>query len=98
MRRLVLALALALVAPVAPAAHAAPALSPSVVGEPPNDGGVFRFPQGVAFSPGGARVFVGDQYSARVQAFAPDGSFQFSFGSRAVRTPPETGRLGVIGG
>jgi YVTN family beta-propeller protein len=80
--------ALALAAP--------PALTPSQVGEPANGGGVFRFPQAVAFSPGGSRVFVGDQYSGDVQAFAADGTFEFSFGSRSVRR--ETGRLGVVGG
>src|SRR3954464_9474123 len=78
------------------AGAAPPALTSSTVGEPPNAGGVFRFPQAVAFSPGGARVFVGDQYSSAVQAFAADGTFQFAFGSRAVRREP--GRLGVVGG
>src|SRR5947209_14401520 len=78
------------------AAPARAALTPSVVGEPPNGGGVFRFPQAVAFSPGGARVYVADQYSSFVQAFAPDGTFQFAFGGRAARR--EAGRLGVVGG
>jgi sugar lactone lactonase YvrE len=91
-----LALALAFcVGPTAPAT-AAPALSPSFVGEPPNGGGVFRFPQAVGFSPGGTTVFVGDQYSGVVQAFGRDGGFRFSFGLRSVRREP--GRLGVVGG
>ena len=42
---------------------AGPTLAPSVLGEPPNGGGVFRFPQAVGVSPGGSTVFVGDQYS-----------------------------------
>src|SRR3954471_11936126 len=71
-------------------------MTASDVGEPPNGGGVFRFPQAVAFSPGGSRVFVGDQYSGDVQAFAADGTYLFAFGSRAVRR--ESGRLGVVGG
>src|SRR3954471_17818000 len=71
-------------------------MTASVVGEPPNGGGVFRFPQAVAFSPGGARVFVGDQYSGVVQAFGADGAFQFACGTRAVRREP--GRLGIVGG
>ncbi|HEY5144083.1 MAG TPA: NHL repeat-containing protein [Solirubrobacteraceae bacterium] len=89
--------ALAAVAATAPSAFAAPpSLSPSVVGEPPNGGGLFRFPQGLAFTPGGGTVFVGDQYSGVVQAFAPDGTFRFAFGLRATRGEP--GRLGVVGG
>src|SRR2546423_8661738 len=97
MRRLLLPLALAVVALwVASARAAPPALTASEAGEPANGGGVFRFPQAVAFSPGGSRVFVGDQYSGNVQAFASDGTFLFSFASRAVRR--ETGRLGVVGG
>ena len=86
----------ALAVAAAPALAAPPPLSPSVVGEPPNGGGVFRFPQAVAFTPGAGTVFVGDQYSGVVQAFAPDGTPRFAFGSRATRR--ETGRLGVVGG
>src|SRR3954469_2299221 len=85
----------ALAAP--PAAHAAPTLTPSVVGEPPvAAGGVFRFPQAVAFSPGGAVVYVGDQYSGVVQSFGRDGTPRGTFGSRALRREP--GRLGTVGG
>jgi DNA-binding beta-propeller fold protein YncE len=79
----------------APAA-AAPALSASVVGESPNGGGVFRFVQAVAFSPGGATVFAADHYSGVVQAFTRTGVFRFSVGVRAARREP--GRLGVVGG
>ena len=86
----------ALAVAAAPALAAPPPLSPSVVGEPPNGGGVFRFPQAVAFTPGAGTVFVGDQYSGVVQAFAPDGTFRFAFGLRATRREP--GRLGVVGG
>ncbi len=78
------------------AAAAPPALTPAVVGEPPNGGGVFRFPQAVGFTPGGGTVFVGDQFSGVVQAFSADGAFKFAFGSRASRR--EAGRLGVVGG
>jgi DNA-binding beta-propeller fold protein YncE len=70
--------------------------SPSIVGEAPNGGGVFRFVQAVAFSPGGGLVFTGDQYSGVVQAFGRDGSFRFRVGGRASRREP--GRLGVVGG
>jgi DNA-binding beta-propeller fold protein YncE len=78
------------------AAAAPPALSASVVGEPPQGAGVFRFPQAVAVSPGGATVFVGDQNSSVVQAFAPDGTPRFSVGFHATRR--EAGRIGVVGG
>src|SRR3954447_9646042 len=80
-----------------PAAHAAPTLTPSVVGEAPvAAGGVFRFPQAVAFSPGGAVVYVGDQYSGVVQSFGRDGTPRATFGSRGIRREP--GRLGTVGG
>jgi DNA-binding beta-propeller fold protein YncE len=80
-----------------PPAHAAPALTPSVVGETPvAAGGVFRFPQAVAFSPGGGVVYVGDQYSGVIQTFSPDGTPRGAFGARAIRREP--GRLGTVGG
>src|SRR4051794_28747323 len=80
-----------------PAAHAAPALTASVVGETPvAAGSVFRFPQAVAFSPGGAVVYVADQYSGVVQTFGRDGTPRGAFGSRAIRREP--GRLGTVGG
>ena len=95
LRRLVLLLTgTALMAPAA--AAAAPALTPSVVGETPVAGGVFRFPQAVAFSPGGATVYVADQYSGVVQAFGRDGTPRGTFGARAIRREP--GRLGTVGG
>lgn len=80
----------------APGRAAGPALTASVVGEAPNGGGVFRFPQAVAFSPDGTEAFVGDQYSGQVQAFGRDGSFRLAIGARAARG--EAGRLGVVGG
>jgi DNA-binding beta-propeller fold protein YncE len=93
----VLLAAIAVLAGAAPAAAAAaPVLSPSVVGESPNGGGVFRFVQAVAFSPGGTTVFAADQYSGVVQAFGRDGTFRFNIGARAARREP--GRLGVVGG
>src|SRR3954447_4519763 len=71
-------------------------MSPSVVGEPPNGGGVFRFPQAIGVTPGGGTLFVGDEYSGVVQAFAPSGAVKFTIGYRAGRREP--GRLGVVGG
>jgi DNA-binding beta-propeller fold protein YncE len=97
LRGALLALAASAGALLAPAgAAAAPTLTPSVVGEPPQGGGVFRFPQAVAVSAGGTRVFVGDQYSSVVQAFDGQGNFLFNVGSRATRDEP--GRFGVVGG
>src|SRR3954469_15909722 len=71
-------------------------MSPSVVGEPPNGGGVFRFPQAIGVTPGGSTVFVGDEYSGMVQAFDRAGVAKFTLGYRAARR--EKGRLGVVGG
>jgi DNA-binding beta-propeller fold protein YncE len=79
-----------------PGAAAAPALTGSAVGEAPQGGGVFRFPQAVAVTPGGGTVFVGDQNSSVVQAFGADGGFKFSVGYQATRREP--GRIGVVGG
>jgi DNA-binding beta-propeller fold protein YncE len=78
------------------AATAAAAFTPSVVGEPPQGGGVFRFPQAVAVSPGGQTVFVGDQNSSVVQAFGAAGAPKFTIGFHATRGEP--GRIGVVGG
>lgn len=78
------------------AAPPAAGLTPSVVGEAPNGGGVFRFPQAVAFSPGGGNVLVGDEFGGRISVFDTAGGYQSSIGSRAVRR--EDGRLGVVGG
>ncbi len=90
-----LAIAWAHVGPATAGAAPAP-LSPSVVGEDPQGNGVFRFPQAVAVSDSGNRVFVGDQYSGVVQAFDGAGRHLFNLGSRATRDEP--GRLGVVGG
>src|SRR3954471_23840522 len=99
-RRLTRALAAALAAcaalPATRAMAAPPVLAPSVVGEPPSGGGVFRFPQAIAVTPGGGSVFVGDQYSGVVQAFDAGGAPKFTVGLRATRREP--GRLGVVGG
>src|SRR4051812_16017939 len=96
-RRRLLVVVIVGVGLAAPAtADAAPALTPSVVGETPVAGGVFRFPQAVAFSPGGAVVYVGDQYSGVVQSFGRDGTMRGQFGARAIRR--EAGRLGTVGG
>src|SRR4051812_246030 len=70
-------------------------MTASVVGEPP-EAGVFRFPQAVAVTPGGSRLFVGDEYSGVVQAFDGSGVPEFTLGYRAGRREP--GRLGVVGG
>ena len=91
----VVALAAGMTAPGV-ATAAPPALSPSIVGEPPQGAGVLRFPQAVAVSPGGATVFVGDQSSSVVQAFALDGTPRFTVGFHASRREP--GRLGAVGG
>src|SRR4051812_16919299 len=68
-----------LAAPAAPAAAAAPGAAPacpysaaSQVGQ--RGEGVLRFPQAVAVGPDGT-VYVADQGSHVVQAFAPDGRF-----------------------
>src|SRR3954447_21606112 len=81
---------------VAAAGAGAASWSPSLVGETPQGGGVFRFPQAVAVSPGGQTVFVGDQNSSVVQAFGPDGAFKFALGFQSTRR--ENGRIGVVGG
>lgn len=78
------------------ASAAPPALSPSTVGEAPQGQGVFRFPQAVAITAGGSRVYVGDQYSGVVQVFDGSGTWLRNIGSRATRDEP--GRLGVVGG
>ena len=58
---------------------------------------VFRFPQAIAFSPGGTYVFVADQYSAVVQKFDYTGAYQgWSVGGYADRG--QLKRFGVIGG
>lgn len=85
------------VAMVPPSAVAAPApLTASVVGEAPQGQGVFRFPQAVAITAGGTRVYVGDQYSGVVQVFDGTGTWLRNIGARAARDEP--GRLGVVGG
>src|SRR5947209_15717027 len=47
-------------------------------------GGVLRFPQAVAVAPDGT-VYVGDQGSHTIQAFAPDGSFRGDLGMEGTR-------------
>ncbi|WP_028060938.1 SMP-30/gluconolactonase/LRE family protein [Candidatus Solirubrobacter pratensis] len=92
MRSLLAALiAVALLAPPASAA-----MTPSEVGEPANGPGVFRFPQALAYAPGGQTVLVGDEYGGRVGVYGAGGDFRFSFGYRALAREP--GRLGVVGG
>jgi hypothetical protein len=97
-RPLVVVLACMLGGPAlaAPAVQAAAPLTSSVVGEDPQGNGVFRFPQAVAVSDAGNRVFVGDQYSGVVQAFDGQGRHLFNIGARATRKEP--GRFGVVGG
>jgi sugar lactone lactonase YvrE len=92
-------LALALVASVlvlAPGALAAPTFTPGEIGEAAIAPNVFRFPQAVAYDPTNGNIFVGDEYSGRVQAFSATGQFLWALGERAPRHEP--GRLGVIGG
>src|SRR3954469_21082281 len=92
--------ALAALAALASLALAAPAhadLQPSAFGADPAVGhGVLRFPQAVASSPGGAYVWVADQYSSVVQEFTRDGALVKDVGWRA--DDREAGRLGTIGG
>jgi DNA-binding beta-propeller fold protein YncE len=89
-------LLLALAAAVLVAAPASAQLRPSEVGEAANGPGVFRFPQAVAFSPGGGAAIVGDEYSGRIGVYRPTGELLRSFGSRALAR--ENGRVGVVGG
>jgi DNA-binding beta-propeller fold protein YncE len=98
-----LAVAIAAVAPAgAPAADCSgepscPYRSAGVLGaDPPTGHGVFRFPQGIAFSPGGAYVFVADQYSGIVQKFDRAGNWVSQLGWYADARQP--GRLGTVGG
>ena len=64
---------------------------------PPTGSGVFRFPQAIAYSPGGSTIVVGDQYSAVVQKFDYTGVDQgWSVGGYADRG--QLKRFGVIGG
>ena len=80
-----------LTAPVGARAEWAP------LGETPATGqGVFRFPQALAYAPGGSGVFVGDQFSGVVQRFARDGTWEADLGWYA--DDRELGRLGVLGG
>jgi len=110
----ILAIVVALVLAVAPSAGAAgcvgspscPYQEVSVIGsDPPVGGGVFRFPQALAFTPGGDWVFVADQHSSVVQKFRRDGT---DGAGGAVGTPAlvfgwpadrrQLRRLGQIGG
>lgn len=69
----------------------------SVVGAAPATGhGVFRFPQAIAYSPGGTKVFVADQYSGVVQKFDRSGAWELDVGFYADTR--ETGRIGTVGG
>jgi DNA-binding beta-propeller fold protein YncE len=90
-----LAATLAVAAPAA-LADPPPKLTPSVVGETPTGGGVFRYDQGIGVDPTDGSVFVGDEYSGQIQKFTAGGRFLFSFSSVAMRREP--GRLNVVGG
>ncbi|HEY3021764.1 MAG TPA: 6-bladed beta-propeller, partial [Solirubrobacteraceae bacterium] len=95
-RSILALLAGALIALAAPA-DAAAQLQPSILGaDPPSGHGVLRFPQALAFSPGGAFIWVADQRSSVVQEFARDGTWVKDVGWRA--DDRETGRLGTVGG
>ena len=89
-------LLLALAGVLALAAPASAQLTASEVGEPANGPAVFRFPQAIAYSPGGQGVIVGDEYSARIGVYDRSGALSFTFGSRALAREP--GRVGVVGG
>lgn len=96
---MLLAVAVALVA-AAPAEACVGAecyVAVGVLGESPaTGGGVFRFPQAVAYTPGGSAIFVGDQYSSVVQRFGRAGDWQLDVGAYADAR--QLGRIGVIGG
>jgi len=80
----------------APAHAAPPALTPSVVGENPDTGDVFRFAQAVGVDPLDGSVFVGDQYSGRIRKFSPSGTPLLTFAALGKHAEP--GRLNVVGG
>ena len=80
----------------APAHAAPPALTPSVVGENPDTGDVFRFAQAVGVDPLDGTVFVGDQYSGRIRKFSPSGAPLLTFAALGKHAEP--GRLNVVGG
>jgi len=95
--RSLVASAAALLIALGAAAPASAALQPSVLGaDPPVGHGVFRFPQALALSPGGAFVWVADQHSSVVQEFTRDGTWVKEIGWRA--DDRETGRIGTVGG
>ena len=69
----------------------------ATLGETPATGrGVFRFPQALTYSPGGGKLFVGDQFSGVVQRFSRDGTWEADIGWYA--DDRELGRIGVLGG
>lgn len=74
------------------ATGACPYVASSEIGQ--RGGGVLRFPQTVAIGPDGA-IYVGDQSSAVVQVFNPDGSFQREVGVAGTR-PGELGPVGAV--
>ncbi len=102
MRALVLAVVLAgaLLLAHAPVAAACPAgcfVDVATLGEAPATGqGVFRFPQAIAYTPGGSAIFVADQFGAVVQRFDRSGAWQGDIGYYADGR--EVGRIGVVGG
>ncbi|PTL60353.1 hypothetical protein [Paraconexibacter algicola] len=101
-RLLALLAAPALLAPAvaAPGARAAdcPGASPcpytaaAEIGQ--RSGGVLRFPQSIAVAPDGT-VYVGDQHSRVVHAFAPDGTFKREIGVPGTR-PGELTAVGAL--
>jgi len=74
-----------------PGADACPYSSVAVIGD--RDGGVLRLPQAVGLAPDGT-VYVADQYTHAIQAFAPDGTFKLAFGILGSGD----GQLGAVGG
>lgn len=92
---LVAVFALTAVALLGPSTATAAAWAP--LGETPATGhGVFRFPQALTFSPGGRKVFVGDQFSGVAQRFTRDGTWEADIGFYADSREP--GRIGTLGG
>jgi DNA-binding beta-propeller fold protein YncE len=92
-RSVALAVAVVLLA----AAPARAGLQPSILGaDPPVGHGVLRFPQALAFSPGGSQIWVADQHSSVVQEFTRDGTWLKDVGGHADAR--QLGRIGTVGG
>jgi DNA-binding beta-propeller fold protein YncE len=69
----------------------------TTLGEAPATGSsVLRFPQAIAYSPGGSTILVADEYGAFVQRFDRGGAWLGELGGYADAR--QLGRIGVVGG